>query len=144
MPGIYHHDVTVTSDDIDGQGHVSNVVYVRWMQEAGLAHSSAVGWPGERYAAAGVGWVARSHRIDYFKPAFADEQIVVQTWVAYFKRASSLRRYRIVRRTDETVLAIAETNWAFVNLATGAPLRIPPEILECFETRADEDGSASN
>ena len=143
MSAIYHYGVQVMPDDIDRQGHVSNVVYVRWMQEAGLAHSSAVGWPGERYEAAGVGWVAKSHRIDYVKPAFADEQIVVQTWVAYFKRASSLRRYRIVRESDETVLAVAETNWAFVKLDTGAPLRIPPELAECFETVADGDSSES-
>lgn len=137
MPRIYHYEVTVTADDIDRQGHVNNLVYVRWMQEAGMAHSSAQGWPAERYEAAGIGWVARSHHIDYLKPAFEGECIVVKTWVADFKRASSLRRYRIMRTPDETLLASAETNWAFVNLATGAPIRIPAEVAECFEVVVD-------
>ncbi|MGE0378999.1 MAG: acyl-CoA thioesterase [Planctomycetaceae bacterium] len=133
VPAIYLHEVTVAGEDIDRQGHVNNLVYVRWMQEAGMAHSSAQGWTPERYEAAGIGWVAKSHHIEYVKPAFAGEQVVVRTWVADFKRATSVRRYRILRPADDTLLAVAETHWAFVKLATGSPLRIPPEVLECFE-----------
>ncbi len=133
MSAIYVHKVTVAPDNIDRQGHVNNVVYVRWIQDAGVAHSSANGWTPERYEQAGIGWVAKSHFIDYVKPAFEGEQIVVRTWVAEFKRASSVRQYRILRPADDTLLAIAETNWAFVNLTTRAPARIPPEVRDCFE-----------
>lgn len=137
MPAIYEYHVTVSGDDIDRQGHVNNLVYVRWMQEAGLAHSSAQGWTPQRYQAAGIGWVARSHHIEYLKPAFAGEQIIVRTWVADFKRASSVRRYRMLRPADDAVLAVAETHWAFVRLATGALARIPRDVLECFEIVSD-------
>ncbi|MCA9074470.1 MAG: acyl-CoA thioesterase [Planctomycetaceae bacterium] len=133
MSAVYLHNVTVAPEDIDGQGHVNNVVYVRWIQDAGVAHSSANGWTPARYQQAGIGWVARSHHIDYLKPAFEGEEIVIRTWVSEFKRVSSIRRYRILRASDETELAVAETNWAFVNLETRAPARIPPEVRECFE-----------
>jgi len=133
VPAIYLHEVTVTADDIDRQGHVNNLVYVRWMQDAGVAHSTAQQWPQDRYSTAGIGWVAKSHHIEYVKPAYENEDIVVRTWVADMKRASSIRRYRIVRPSDDTLLAVAETNWAFVKLATGTPTRIPPEVLECFD-----------
>jgi len=133
MSAIYLHEVTVTPDNIDRQGHVNNIVYVRWMQDAGVAHSSAQGWTSQRYEEAGFGWVAKSHFIDYVKPAFEGEDIVVRTWIAHFKRASSVRRYRIMRASDDTLLATAETNWAFVNLTTRSPARIPPEVRDCFE-----------
>ena len=33
--------ILVAPTDIDGQGHVNNVVYLRWMQEAAEAHWDA-------------------------------------------------------------------------------------------------------
>ncbi len=38
----------------------------------------------------------------------------------------------MLRPADDAVLAIAETNWAFVTLATGTPLRIPAEVADAF------------
>ena len=40
---------TVTREDIDDLGHAGNYHYIRWMQHAAVAHSTANGWPPERY-----------------------------------------------------------------------------------------------
>jgi acyl-CoA thioester hydrolase len=133
MSAVYLHRLTVTHEDLDRQGHVNNLVYVRWMQDAAVAHSSQQGWTPERYESRGIGWVARSHFIEYLKPAFAGDDVVVRTWVAGFKRVSSVRKYRIERPLDGVLLAVAETNWAFVDLETRSPCRIPGEVSDCFE-----------
>ncbi len=144
MPSVFHHHLFVTADDVDVVGHVNNVTYLHWMQAAALAHSAAQGWPTERYLQLGQGWVARQHSIEYLKPAFSGDRVIVRTWVADLKRVTSLRRYRIVRAgagpadaDQETVLAIASTDWAFIHFATGAPKRIPPEVRGAFEIVAD-------
>ena len=129
-PHEYRH--TVGDDEIDGLDHANNVAYVAWMQSAALDHSNALGWPGERYRRLGQGWVVRSHKIEYHLPALAGEEIVVRTWVATMKKATSLRRYEIVRASDVAVLATAETRWAFVDYATGQPARIPPDVAEAY------------
>jgi len=49
------------------------------------------------------------------------------------KKVTSIRRYRIICRADEQLLATAETKWAFINYATGQPARIPREITGSFE-----------
>ena len=123
MPAIFEYHHTVCNDEIDALGHANNVCYVRWMQDAAVAHSTALGWPGQAYRRLGSGWVVRSHAIEYRQPARAGDRIVVQTWVAAFKRVTSLRRYRIVRPADAALLATAETQWAFINFATGQPAR---------------------
>ena len=138
MPAIYEHALTVRAEEIDAQGHVGNVHYVSWMQAAAVAHSSAQGWTPERYADAGAGWVVRSHLIEYLQPAFGGEQVVVRTWVADMKKATSLRKYRILRRSDGVLLARAETNWAFISQAAGGLSRIPPELAQCFEVSSGE------
>lgn len=144
MPLVYTHQLTVTDAEIDRWGHVNNRVYLRWMETAAVDHSSANGWPPERYEQLGCGWVARSHHIDYLKPAFAGDVVLVRTWVDGFKRVSSVRRYHIRRPSDGALLATAETNWAFVDLKTFAPTRIPAIVGDSFPILdgADPDASA--
>ena len=132
MPEIFEYQHIVIDDETDALGHANNVAYVEWMQSAAVAHSAAQGWPGERYRELGIGWVVRSHHIEYLQRAFAGDDILIRTWVATMRNVTSLRRYRIVRRTDQTLLARAETRWAFIDYATGQPVRIPPEISRSF------------
>ena len=132
MPDIFFHSHIVQGDEIDDLGHANNVVYISWLQAAAVAHSAAQGWPGARYHELGQGWVVRSHAIEYLLPAFAGDHVVVETWVATMKKVTSLRRYRIVRNGDGGLLATAETNWAFVDLTTGRPVRIPSAVAGAF------------
>lgn len=132
MPEVYEYCHTVGEDEVDSLGHANNVAYVNWMQSAAVAHSAAQGWPGGKYRRLGSGWVVRSHKIEYLQPAFAGDQIAVRTWVATMKKVTSLRRYQFFRKLDDILLATAETNWAFINYATGQPARIPREIAESF------------
>ena len=125
----YHH--TVSHDDIDDLGHAGNYHYVRWMQHAAIAHSTANGWPPERYNELGAGWVVRSHQITYLRPAFEGDALVIRTWVANMKPATSLRRYEICLSSG-TVLARAETDWAFVNYAKQRAVRIPQDVAGAF------------
>jgi acyl-CoA thioester hydrolase len=132
MPEIYYHHHSVEPAEIDDLGHANNVAYIAWLQAAAVAHSAAQGWPPERYRALGQGWVVRSHAIEYLQSAFAGDRVVVETWVTTMKKVTSVRRYRIVRAGDGELLATAETNWAFVDLAGGKPVRILPEVAAAF------------
>ncbi len=138
MISLYEHEHTVGADEIDALGHASNVAYVEWMQSAALAHSAALGWPADRYFQRGCGWVVRAHAIEYLQPAFRGDRLVVQTWVATMRKATSLRRYRIRRKSDGTLLATAETRWAFIDYTTRQPARVPREIADCFPVVDDE------
>ncbi len=140
MSAIFHYTHRVRDDEIDAViGHVNNLAYLKWMQTAAMAHSAARGWPTEAYRKLGAGWVVRSHEIEYLRPAFPADEIVVRTWVADFKKVSSLRRYEIVRGggEPETLLASAATNWAFIDFATHQARRIPPEVFGAFELVSD-------
>jgi acyl-CoA thioester hydrolase len=142
MPKIFVYKHAVRDEEMDPLGHANNVAYVEWMQQAAVAHSDAQGWPGRRYRDLGLGWVVRSHKIEYLKPALAGDRILVRTWVATLKKVTSLRRFRIIRETDGELLAKAETLWAFVDYSTGQPRRICNEVAEAFQVVPD-DGAAA-
>ena len=100
ISAIFRYPHTVADDEIDQQGHANNVAFVGWMQAAAIAHSAALGWTAERYGQMGMGWVARRHTIDYLQPAYAGEELIVETQVADMKKVTSTRVYRILRRSD--------------------------------------------
>lgn len=137
MPAIYEHEHAVRPDEVDLFGHVNNLAYVRWLQDAAVRHSAAMGWPMERYRAENHGWVVRSHFVEYKQPAFADQTIVVRTWVADMQRVTSLRKYEIVRPADSALLVRAETNWAFVRMSDLKLTRIPEAVRESFELHSE-------
>lgn len=129
---VYEYEIEVPESAIDGQGHVNNVKFVQWMQDAAIRHADATGCTGATFAA-GATWVVRQHRIEYRRPAFVGERIQVMTWVADFRRAFSQRKYKFVRVADQIVLAEGETDWVFVDVQSGRPRSIPGEIAAMFE-----------
>ena len=129
-PHVY--DLLVPADAIDANGHANNVEFVRWMQDAAVDHADARGLT-EGTKRAGATWLVRSHHVEYLRPAFAGERLRVLTWVADFRRAFSLRRYRFTRPADGALLARGETNWVFVDVATGKPKSVPAELQGMFE-----------
>ena len=107
----------------------------------------------------------RSHFIEYLVPALLGDTILIRTWVADMGKVTSRRRFLILRGGDprrgaserraqaergnevdagETVLAKAETNWAFVDYRTGSPKRIPPDVSRAFEVAADDEVAISH
>lgn len=132
MEGIGRTTLVVPQTAIDVNGHVNNVQYVQWMQEAAMAHSATLGWPTERFLALGKTWIIRSHTIEYFHSAYAGDKIEILTWVANFHKIRSLRKYKFIRPADETVLASAATVFIFCDLKTGRPISIPPEVQQAY------------
>jgi acyl-CoA thioester hydrolase len=122
---------------VDRNGHVNNVVYIQWMQDAAIAHAQASGCT-KASEAVGATWVVRTHHVEYLSPAFAGDKITVLTWPANFRRVRSLRKYKFVRAADQTVIARAETDWVFVDAKTGKPQSIPAEVKNTLPITAEE------
>ena len=116
---------------IDENGHVNNVAYVQWMQDIALEHYSSIG--GIQAQGPGATWVIREHKIEYFLPAYAGEEIEIRTWVENIQRVRSLRKYEFVRRADGKTLVKGETDWVFVDVKSGRPLAIPQEVSDVFK-----------
>ena len=132
MDPVHHFKILVPAEVMDRNRHVNNVAYVQWMQDAAVQHSAATGCT-RMTEAIGATWVARMHRIEYLSPAFAGDVLTLLTWVAELRKVRSLRRYRFVRAVDQKVLARGETEWVFVDAATGRPRGIPREMEVLFE-----------
>src|SRR5262245_24721067 len=108
-------EIVASREDIDGLGHVSNIAYVRWIQDVAVGHSRAVGWDWDQYRARGLVFVVRRHEVEYVLPAMEGDAIRLVTWVTSWRGASCERRTRIVRAADGRELARAVTQWVLVS-----------------------------
>jgi acyl-CoA thioester hydrolase len=132
LTAIHRVSVLIPGTAIDANGHANNVEYVRWMQRAAISHSDSAGCTVATNAA-GASWVVRSHHVEYVRPAFAGDTLVILTWISTLRIASSLRRYLFLREGDRAVVARGETNWVFVEARTGHPRPIPREVSSVFD-----------
>jgi acyl-CoA thioester hydrolase len=121
--------VSVMPGDIDGQNHVNNTVYVRWVQEVATAHWRAVAGA---QAQESIGWVVLRHEIDYKAPACLGDDVVLRTWVGKATRLTFERFTEVRRGSDGQILSTARTLWCPVNAQTGRPVRVPVEVREQF------------
>jgi len=121
--------LTVLPEDIDGLGHVNNVVYLRWMQQAAGAHWVAAAGPAERAA---VAWVVIRHEIDYKAPAFAGERLVVRTRVGEATAATWERLSEVRRVADDQLLARCRSVYVALDPATGRPRRVDAALRAPF------------
>jgi acyl-CoA thioester hydrolase len=133
--GAFIYPLTVQPGDIDYLGHANNVVWVRWVNEAAIAHSEAVGLGATAYFELKVVWVVRRHDIEYLLSALEGEALHATTWVAEMRAATSVRRTLVTRVADGKLLSRATTTWALIDAVTGRPKRVPPEIAARYAVR---------
>lgn len=121
----YRTELGILDGDIDGLGHVNNVVYVRWIQEAAEAHWRELsgGAPPE-----GVAWVVLRHEIDYRMPVAPGDRVHALTWVGETSGVRSVRHV-LIRNGEGRVVAESRTTWCLVDSVTGQPRRITAEML---------------
>jgi acyl-CoA thioester hydrolase len=133
VQSVFELPITVDEKDIDQLGHVNNVVYVRWVQEAAVAHWSVLASAEEK---ARLLWVVIRHEIDYKHPAFLQDSIVARTWVGEADGLAFERNTEIVRVSDRKLLAKARTLWCPVDAKTMRPTEPGVEVRARFSTSA--------
>ena len=121
--------ISVQPADIDGQNHVNNTVYLRWVQDVATAHWKSLAGADAQET---IGWVVIRHEIDYKSPANLDDQIVLRTWVGEASRLKFERFTEILRQADRQLLSKARTLWVPIDSTTGKPTRVSPDVRARF------------
>lgn len=132
MPRTFEVEFPVRSYECDAYGHVHNVNYLRFMQEAAFAASANAGYGLAKYAEMGRTWFVRETQIQFKAPVRYGDSLRVRTWVADFRRVRSRRMYVLERVSDGAVAAEAQTDWVFLETEAERPTRIPEEMIAAF------------
>jgi acyl-CoA thioester hydrolase len=125
------HELTlhVREEDIDGLGHVNNVVYLSWIQDVATDHWLKVA---SLEQVAETVWVVVRHEIDYERPAHVGDEIVARTWVGEATPTTWDRHTEILRKADNQILARAKSVYCPLNARSMRPRRLDASLQEPF------------
>jgi len=132
MPLEYARTFNIRHYECNAHGHVTDVSYLRYMEEAAFGASAAAGYDLARYEDMGRLWLIRETDIEYLRPLRYGDSVEIKTWVADFRRVRSRRAYEFRLAGSGERVAYASTDWVFVDSATGRPATIPPEMIAAF------------
>lgn len=126
---VFRRAFEPAADDIDENGHVNNVVYLRWVQEMAVAHWRALA-PAEeqdRWA-----WIVLRHEVDYRRALRPGEVANARTWVGAQAEGPRFDRFVRIDGPDGVMAAQARTAWCLIDSQSGRPRRVPPWMVEMF------------
>jgi acyl-CoA thioester hydrolase len=115
--------------DLDPLGHVNNVVFHDYLQEARMGMIRDL----ELVRSDSFAQVVVKQEITHRKPLLlSPDPIIIETWISQLGNSSYTIRYRIL---DESGALAAEASsvLAVVDPATDRPIRIPAELRALLE-----------
>jgi acyl-CoA thioester hydrolase len=131
--------------DMDSLGHVNNVTYVDYLQEARV-DMLAVHAPETGGEALAEGVVVVRHEVEFVAPlVFRPEPVRIETWVSRIRAASITMRYEILDELPDggrRVYTRASTVLTPFVFATERPRRVSQEEKDVLEGFYEADGEA--
>jgi acyl-CoA thioester hydrolase len=114
----------VRTYECDGYNHVNNANYLNYLEYARYELLKDVGFDYQKAVKAGYGVYIARIEIDYKKPAFADDTLLIKSRPTKKGAVSGIISQEIWRGED--LLIKAQVTWAFVD-SNGIPVKLPPE-----------------
>lgn len=125
-------EFAVRTYDIDFAGHVSNISYIRWLEDlrnAVLEEYYPIGPAME----SGIMPTLSRTDISYRSPILLFEPVVGRMWAG---KAGAVRiDLHATFTVGDRVCAEAVQQGVFASMETGRPVRIPPEILTVYRAQ---------
>lgn len=128
MSVSYTYSFKVENKHTDQLGHVNNVVYLQWVNDASELHWNKLSNIRIRSK---YFWVVLRHEIDYLDQAVPGDQLTVRTWVGESSGVKSVRHVEIMK--EKGVLARSRSTWCLIDANTLRPTRIKEDILSLLE-----------
>ncbi len=145
--------VKVRFNECDPMGHLNNANYLTYLEQVAFDAIAAAEMDRftlvERYGAL---FVVRKHEVTYQQPALENEWLLIRSWGNDIRGARAWREYSVSRYTGDPsdinqgevmvgaipevdrkeVVVTAVTEFAFMNVTTGRPSRVPTQFTEYF------------
>ena len=123
----------VRSYELDSFGHVNNAVYLQYcegarndyMQQRGIQFADFKEWH--------IGPVLYHASIDYKQQAKADDHLLIYGEIRFEGRTQFFIEHEMHRQSDQALVCQALLKFAFVDLKTQRPCRVPQPFLQAFQ-----------
>jgi acyl-CoA thioester hydrolase len=123
-------DFPVRTYDIDFAGVVSNIVYIRWLEDLRLTILETY-YPLEKFLSAGLAPTLVETKIRYYKPVRIADKPHARMWI------SKVSRLKFVFNTEFYVngelVTTAEQVGCLIDMSSGKPAAMPEALREIYQ-----------
>jgi acyl-CoA thioester hydrolase len=124
-------NLEVYTYQIDFAGHVSNIVYIQWMEIARIKLLEAIGLPTHEIAKAGFIPVLVQTEISYKQPLYLGDRVQVDLWLEELKNASAIMAFQMTNQAG-AIAAEGRQKGIFFDTETQRPKRLTAEQRDLF------------
>jgi len=116
--------LTVRTYECDSYNHVNHANYLNYLEYARYEFLKDIGFDYDRAFKSGFGTYISKIEVEYKRPAFTDDTLVIKTRPIKKGAVSGTLEQEI--RRGEDIIIMAKATWVFVD-SKGMPAKIPPE-----------------
>ncbi len=117
---------------IDFAGHVSNIVYIQWMEIGRLKLLEAVGMPVAELTQKNDTFPTLIEtQISYKKPLFLGDRVRIEIWLSRLKNVTAVMEFRFYNTAGELTTTGRQTG-LFIDGTSHKPHRISREQRDAF------------
>ena len=125
-------ELEVYTYQIDIVGHLSNIIYIEWMEIGRLKLLEAIGLPVIELTKKNIFPILVNTDITYKKPIFYGDKVRAEIWISKLNAASAIMEFRFIKN-DGILAATGYQKGLFITGSTGKPYRIPKEERMLYE-----------
>lgn len=117
---------------IDYVGHLSNIVYIEWMEIGRTKLLEYIGLTFEKMEKENIAPVLAETEIKYKKSLYLADKIKIEVWVSELKNASAVISFNFFNGKNE-LAAVGNQLGLFINLTTKKPHRLTEDQRRSFQ-----------
>ena len=125
-------ELEVYTFQIDIVGHLSNIIYVEWMEIGRLKLLEAINLPTTELTKKDIFPILVNTNITYKQPIFYGDKIKVEVWLSKLNAASAIIEFRFIKNNG-ILAAVGNQKGLFITGSTGKPYRLPNTDRKLFE-----------
>ena len=122
--------------DFDPARIANNGSYIRWLEQGRGAWLADSPWPLKRCIDAGIAPVLVRTEIDYLRPLRLGDPIQLVLWIDGVGASIWKLRFRFQSPSEDVDYAVARQHGCFIDLTSGAPIRMPRELRAYLDQSA--------
>jgi YbgC/YbaW family acyl-CoA thioester hydrolase len=129
----FDSEIIVRPSEIDINRHVHQSVYLdyvlfaRWDQMKRCYKMSM-----EEFFKRGYSWATKSTYLEFNRPLYLGDTIIVRTWVEEIKQKSVKVCFQIQKKGTEEIASEGYFVYVLINVRTGKPENIPEDIIKIY------------
>jgi len=133
MATKFDTEITVRPSDIDYNKHVHQSVYLDYLIFARVdqmkrCYKMSI----ETFFKRGYSWATKSTYIEFYKPVFMSEIVIVRTWVKEVKQKSVKVCFQFLKKGKQEIVAEGSAVYVLINAKTGKPEAIPEDVIKKY------------